>query len=663
MAPVALPPGFRFHPTDEELVAYYLKRKINGHKIELEIIPEVDLYKCEPWDLPGKSLLPSKDLEWYFFSPRDRKYPNGSRTNRATKAGYWKATGKDRKVNSQNRTVGMKKTLVYYRGRAPHGSRTDWVMHEYRLEERECDNNPGLLDAYALCRVFKKSAIIVQKGGDRYATGMGNQRISSSSSISGDLYSSELGGGRSICEELLDDTNYSSHSLNASGSSQSINVVEPSFSDYASMCDSKVWLAGQPSSDDGFPLVAPPFSNHAAAATSSAIPLAMPYLPTQIDVALECQRLQHRLLAQLSPLEIGDYRPDLQDCSAFLDGGDFLARENTWKPSYIPEEILSSAPASRDLFQQHNHQSYPQQMNKLGDVNYDCSPMEDDFSFSRFMEVNDPSVRALEIEDLDDDGYCKVENLRWVGMSSKHLEKNFGEEDKLLIPIERISSFQKENNQIEGQLTPSSHQNDRELEDFPFSIFGNHDNNNGGGREDSEGSCQISFQVIEEVKVSHGMFVATQQVAETFFHQVVPAQVLKVHNLNLMPTSTLESPSFKSNGWNPRRRGGSPSLMNDLFGEKSTIRAWIMYGNSIFSMLGILWIMHIFHVRDDIVYEAMVIDPSSVLEESISKRNDQDMQQLQNIFPAYRPERTLSVCLSKIGLVITIALAVSAVWI
>lgn len=53
MAPVSLPPGFRFHPTDEELVAYYLKRKINGREIELEIIPEVDLYKCEPWDLPG----------------------------------------------------------------------------------------------------------------------------------------------------------------------------------------------------------------------------------------------------------------------------------------------------------------------------------------------------------------------------------------------------------------------------------------------------------------------------------------------------------------------------------------------------------------------------------------------------------------------------------
>lgn len=53
MAPVGLPPGFRFHPTDEELINYYLKRKINGEEIELDIIPEVDIYKCEPWELAG----------------------------------------------------------------------------------------------------------------------------------------------------------------------------------------------------------------------------------------------------------------------------------------------------------------------------------------------------------------------------------------------------------------------------------------------------------------------------------------------------------------------------------------------------------------------------------------------------------------------------------
>lgn len=91
-----------------------------------------------------KSFLPSRDPEWYFFGPRDRKYPNGFRTNRATKAGYWKSTGKDRRVSSQNRPVGMKKTLVYYRGRAPQGIRTDWVMHEYRLDDKECEETSGI---------------------------------------------------------------------------------------------------------------------------------------------------------------------------------------------------------------------------------------------------------------------------------------------------------------------------------------------------------------------------------------------------------------------------------------------------------------------------------------------------------------------------------------
>jgi hypothetical protein len=48
-----VPPGFRFHPTDEELVAYYLKRKVSGRSMEADVIAVVDLYKCEPWDLPG----------------------------------------------------------------------------------------------------------------------------------------------------------------------------------------------------------------------------------------------------------------------------------------------------------------------------------------------------------------------------------------------------------------------------------------------------------------------------------------------------------------------------------------------------------------------------------------------------------------------------------
>lgn len=96
------------------------------------------------YNVTEKSFLPSRDPEWYFFGPRDRKYPNGFRTNRATRAGYWKSTGKDRRVSCQNRAIGMKKTLVYYRGRAPQGIRTDWVMHEYRLDDKECEDSCGI---------------------------------------------------------------------------------------------------------------------------------------------------------------------------------------------------------------------------------------------------------------------------------------------------------------------------------------------------------------------------------------------------------------------------------------------------------------------------------------------------------------------------------------
>ncbi|CAN6298533.1 unnamed protein product [Urochloa humidicola] len=151
-----LPPGFRFHPTDEELVTYYLTRKVSDFAFSTRAIADVDLNKCEPWDLPSKASMGEK--EWYFFSMRDRKYPTGIRTNRATDSGYWKTTGKDKEIFHCGMLVGMKKTLVFYRGRAPKGEKTSWVMHEYRLQNK-FPYKPNK-EEWVVCRVFKKCQII-----------------------------------------------------------------------------------------------------------------------------------------------------------------------------------------------------------------------------------------------------------------------------------------------------------------------------------------------------------------------------------------------------------------------------------------------------------------------------------------------------------------------
>lgn len=153
----SLPPGYRFHPTDVELTVYYLKRKLLGRPLRCNAVTDIDLYKFAPWELPEKASLQTGDREWYFFCMRDRKYSSGSRTNRSTEAGYWKATGKDRAVIHKNQTVGMKRTLVFHSGKPPQGTRTDWVMYEYRLVDKDISSSDVKLDNCVLCKIFKKS--------------------------------------------------------------------------------------------------------------------------------------------------------------------------------------------------------------------------------------------------------------------------------------------------------------------------------------------------------------------------------------------------------------------------------------------------------------------------------------------------------------------------
>uniref|UniRef100_A0A803NQY2 NAC domain-containing protein n=1 Tax=Cannabis sativa TaxID=3483 RepID=A0A803NQY2_CANSA len=145
-------PGFRFHPTEEELLDFYLKNMVSG-KMSFDIIGSLNIYLFDPWVLPEKAKLGER--EWYFFVPRDRKHGSGGRPNRTTERGFWKATGSDRRIVSLSepkRVIGLRKTLVFYKGRAPRGTKTDWVMNEYRLPD-----NCKLSKDIVLCKVYRKA--------------------------------------------------------------------------------------------------------------------------------------------------------------------------------------------------------------------------------------------------------------------------------------------------------------------------------------------------------------------------------------------------------------------------------------------------------------------------------------------------------------------------
>ncbi|KAF6147735.1 hypothetical protein GIB67_006708 [Kingdonia uniflora] len=139
----SFPKGWKFEPSDKELIVHYLANKIFNRPSPINKINKVNLYKFHPEHLAAMHKPYGKKVkEWYFYTPRDRKYKNGTRPNHA--AG------------------GYKKALVYYEGKAPRGYKTDWIMHEYRLESMTLPINlksPSdmKLDDCVLCKIYKKS--------------------------------------------------------------------------------------------------------------------------------------------------------------------------------------------------------------------------------------------------------------------------------------------------------------------------------------------------------------------------------------------------------------------------------------------------------------------------------------------------------------------------
>ncbi|RWW55984.1 hypothetical protein BHE74_00037340 [Ensete ventricosum] len=264
MVEARMPPGFRFHPRDDELVCDYLMKKVSGNSSIYGCPMMIDFCVC------GTDMACVGGKEWYFFSLPDRKYATGQRTNRATQSGYWKATGKDRQVIRGGLLVGMRKTLVFYQGRAPKGRKTSWVMHEFRMVAGADDpQNLSLKEDWVLCRVLDKSRAV--RGGAAMEEAGDGEDISSSSlpplmdgyltfeqvSCFSNLGPVHPASGRtheanlsSLFARSLQTRSSSAHAGGLPSLDSSENVVS-TVSNYFTKLDSNPWREEAPRSSDG----------------------------------------------------------------------------------------------------------------------------------------------------------------------------------------------------------------------------------------------------------------------------------------------------------------------------------------------------------------------------------------------------------------------------
>ncbi|XBI93977.1 hypothetical protein VPH35_030713 [Triticum aestivum] len=158
------PVGFRFAPTDEELVEYYLLPRLQGRQhVPNDAIIEDNVYQCHPDELVnGKYKDKGQDNNWFFLTSRTRKYVNGGRPARSTDdgRGRWKAsTGTTEVVGA---TVTYKESgLAYHEGPIKTEKKTKWLMHELTVPEYENKlDKSGVrpksdtLDEYVMCRIY-----------------------------------------------------------------------------------------------------------------------------------------------------------------------------------------------------------------------------------------------------------------------------------------------------------------------------------------------------------------------------------------------------------------------------------------------------------------------------------------------------------------------------
>ncbi|XWS09278.1 hypothetical protein CRYUN_Cryun40dG0072200 [Craigia yunnanensis] len=131
-----VPTGFRFSPTDEELIEI-LNQKVSGNTTAamapLDFIVERNIYELEPQDLQWTQSVALNKNERYYYCKRE------SDSREVTGRGWWKATSHVKTISADGPMVGYKRPLTFHRfkdnlRKRKDAIKTDWIMHEYGLQ-------------------------------------------------------------------------------------------------------------------------------------------------------------------------------------------------------------------------------------------------------------------------------------------------------------------------------------------------------------------------------------------------------------------------------------------------------------------------------------------------------------------------------------------------
>uniref|UniRef100_A0A3N7GVF6 NAC domain-containing protein n=1 Tax=Populus trichocarpa TaxID=3694 RepID=A0A3N7GVF6_POPTR len=191
--------GFKFDPSDEELIRKYLVPKTRGDIMEGLPMAVVNLCEHEPWDLPGKSIIKlTGQVAWYFLCPRDLR---GKVHRRKTKAGYWKPTSQQKSITAEhtNKKIGVVRTLRFYEKQV----RTGWMIYEFDLIAESSQFKKG---QFVLCKLEFDSKGEKSKKGEQshHIAPVSHSEVEPSQSMDSDsenINPSEMAMRYSPCDE------------------------------------------------------------------------------------------------------------------------------------------------------------------------------------------------------------------------------------------------------------------------------------------------------------------------------------------------------------------------------------------------------------------------------------------------------------------------------